>query len=232
LTVRSDPVEPDRPDFMVALGLLPPYTVEDVKMAYREKAKLAHPDHGGSIDAFKKLHEAYEQATAYAQFRASRRQWLAAQVERFTEQEQVVAEVRRRGGQVEIEEIDWMKRSFGEDFAAVTERLRGLSVRSQPDGDAFLSFLVEHGPALGFLRWLDLSGCRISDASLRRLGALPELRRLNLAGTPISKRGLAVLKELPALEWLNLTQTNLGWWTRWRLRWACPRLRVVAGTAR
>lgn len=232
MTPQSDQTAaPGRPEFMVTLGLLPPYSVEDVRMAYREKSKQAHPDRGGSAAEFKKLQEAYERATAYAHFRASRRQWLAAQVERFTLQEQVVTEVRRRGGQVELEQIDWMKQSFGEDFAAVTERLRGVSVRGQADGDEFLKFLVEYRPALGYLRWLDLSGCRISDDGLRRLGALPELRRLNLAETAITLRGLEVLKALPQLEWLNLAGTAVGWWARWRLGWSYPRLRVVAVAA-
>ena len=55
---------PGRPDFMIALGLLPPYTVEDVKRAYFDRALSAHPDRGGSAEEFIKLHEAYTQATA------------------------------------------------------------------------------------------------------------------------------------------------------------------------
>ncbi len=212
---------------MATLGLLPPYTVEDVRMAYREKAKTLHPDRGGPVEEFRKLHEAYERATEYAQFRESRRHWLAAQVERFTVQEQIVAEVRRRGGRVELEEIDWVKQSIGEDFAAVTERLRGLSVRDQTDGDAFVQFLAAHRPALGYLRWLDLAGCRLSDEGLLRLREFKDLKRLNLAGTAISADGLKVLETLPQLEWLNLAGTAVGWWPRWRLRWLYPKLRVV-----
>ena len=33
---------------MVTLGLLPPYTLEDIRAAYREKAKTLHPDRGGT----------------------------------------------------------------------------------------------------------------------------------------------------------------------------------------
>src|SRR5262245_40591880 len=94
----SKPSDLQRPHFMIELGLLPPYTADDVRMAYREKAKAAHPDRGGSADDFQRLHEAYEQALEYVKFRSGRRQWLANQVERYTEQEAVVAEVRRRGG--------------------------------------------------------------------------------------------------------------------------------------
>jgi hypothetical protein len=99
----------DRPDFMEALGLLPPYTAEDVRMAYREKAKNAHPDHGGSIGDFVKLQEAYERALEYVSFSSERRQWLAAQVNRYVQQEEIVSDVRRRGGDFEIEEVDWLK---------------------------------------------------------------------------------------------------------------------------
>src|SRR5947207_14567770 len=116
----------DRLDFMETLGLLPPYTPEDVRMAYRERAKQAHPDRGGSVDDFLKLQAAYDRAVEYVKFSADRRGWLAAQVERYTEQEGVLAEVRRCGGQVKIEELDWLKRSIGEGFATLTERLRGI----------------------------------------------------------------------------------------------------------
>jgi hypothetical protein len=228
---QGDSVAEGRPDFMAALGLLPPYTVEDVRMAYREKAKLLHPDRGGSAVEFQKLKEAFDRATEYAQFRTSRRHWLAAQVERYTQQEEVVGEVRRRGGQVEIEQIDWVKRSIGEDFAVVTERLRGIRLHRLADGDAFLRYLAEHKPALGYLNWLDLANSRLSDEGLRPLRALTELRRLNVAGTPISKQGLRILVALPRLEWLNLADTSVGWWTRWRLRWSYPRIRVVTVAA-
>jgi len=44
-----------RPEFMVRLGLAPPYTVEDVKAAYRDQTKRVHPDHGGSAQEFHAL---------------------------------------------------------------------------------------------------------------------------------------------------------------------------------
>ena len=45
---RSD-VSLPRPAFALVLGLLPPYTMEDVKRAYRDKVKDAHPDRGGDL---------------------------------------------------------------------------------------------------------------------------------------------------------------------------------------
>jgi hypothetical protein len=224
----DNPWPQERPEFMATLGLLPPYSPEDVRMAYRTKALLAHPDRGGSASEFVKLHEAYERAREYAAFYASRRQWLGVQVEHYLRQEDVVAEVRRLGGQVELETLGWLHRWIGEDFAAVTERLRGVRLRGLADGDAALNYLAAHKPALQYLASLDLAGTRLSDEALLRLGGLEVLRRLDLAGTPVSGRGLRVLRALPELEWLNLGGTSVGLWGRWRLRRSFPRLQVVS----
>jgi hypothetical protein len=211
---------------MVTLGLLPPYTREDVHAAYREKAKTTHPDRGGSAADFEELHEAYERAQEYVKFHLDRRQWLAAQVERYAAQESVANDVRRQGGTVEIEQLDWIKRSFG-DFAAVTEMLRGIRLRGHADGDAFLKYLAEHAAALEYLLWLDVSGSRISDSGVARLQALKTLRRLDVSGTSISAQALGVVEGLPNLEWLNVAGTSIGWWARRRLRHSFPRLRVL-----
>jgi hypothetical protein len=213
---------------MVTLGLLPPYSPEDVRMAYRTKAPLAHPDRGGSASEFVKLHDAYERAQEYAAFYANRRRWLGVQVEHYLRQEEVVAEVRRLGGQVELETLDWIKRWIGEDFAVVTEKLRGIRLRCLADGDAALNYLAAHRPALQYLVSLDLAGTRFSDEALLQLGELAVLRRLDLACTPVSRRGLGVLAALPELEWLNLGGTSFGPWGRWRLRRSFPRLQVVS----
>ena len=214
-----------RPPFMVTLGLLPPYTREDIQAAYREKAKTTHPDRGGSATDFEKLHEAYERAQEYLTFHLDRRQWLAAQVERYAAQELVVNEVRGQGGTVEVEQLDWMKRSFG-DFAVVTEMLRGIRLRGRTDGDAFLKYLAEHATALEYLLWLDMSGSQMSDQGVLELQALKSLCRLDLSGTPISDKALAVVKGLPNLESINLAGTSIGWWTRWHLRHSFRQLRV------
>lgn len=46
------------------LGVARTANMEAVKAAFRQKAKLAHPDHGGDSSAWQELHRAYEQATA------------------------------------------------------------------------------------------------------------------------------------------------------------------------
>ena len=47
---------------LVALGLSRDATLEEVERAYREQAKLAHPDRGGTVEQFKRLQIIYEQA--------------------------------------------------------------------------------------------------------------------------------------------------------------------------
>ena len=60
-------VDLHRPGFAIVLGLLPPYTVEDVKRAYRDKVKDAHPDRGGDRDDFDRIQKAFEEAGAYSE---------------------------------------------------------------------------------------------------------------------------------------------------------------------
>lgn len=44
------------------LGLRPDASVEDIKRAYRARAKETHPDQGGDAETFRALHRAYERA--------------------------------------------------------------------------------------------------------------------------------------------------------------------------
>jgi len=48
------------------LGLEPPATDEEVKRAYRERVKEVHPDHGGDVEAFERVREAYTVASERA----------------------------------------------------------------------------------------------------------------------------------------------------------------------
>ena len=54
---------PSAPCF-ATLGLTMPITEADVSRAYRRKAKLYHPDHGGDPGKFKIVQQAYEEAMA------------------------------------------------------------------------------------------------------------------------------------------------------------------------
>lgn len=217
---------PDRPEFMVKLGLLPPYTLEDVDAAYRDKAKAVHPDRNGSAAEFKELREAVECARAHVQIRQGRRQWLANNVDRYVAQEEVCGAIRRRGGQCELEDINWLKQSLG-DFAVVTERLRVIRLRDQADGDALLDYLFRNKPALEYMVHLDLAGSHVTDNGMSLVGGFRGLSHLNLARTHITEAGLKVIPSLPNLQWLNLARTSVGCLARHRLRRACRRLAIV-----
>lgn len=54
-------VDTTRAAFAV-LGLPPTADAEAVKRAYRKRVKEAHPDHGGDIEAFQRIREAYTTA--------------------------------------------------------------------------------------------------------------------------------------------------------------------------
>ena len=54
------------------LGLDPRATSEQIRAAFRQRALLTHPDHGGQPEAFRELRAAYDQALARRE-RASKR---------------------------------------------------------------------------------------------------------------------------------------------------------------
>lgn len=212
---------------MSVLGLLPPYELDDIKAAYHDKGLRAHPDRGGDPVEFIRLKEAYDLAVEYVTFRGSRRAWVATQVELYVLREEVIAEVLRRGGRVEVERLDWVEKSWGDGFHLLAERVRHIFVHDMADGDDFLAFLVEH--RLPCLLGLDVAGSRVSKLGLRCLAGYEVLRWLDVSGTDADGDTLrALLYSLPSLEWLNIRNTSVGWWARWRLRRARPRLQVVS----
>jgi hypothetical protein len=153
----------DRPEFFDVLGLAPPVTVDDVKQAYLERVKSAHPDQGGSIEEFRRVQEAFDQAVKYTSFRADRMKWLGVQVERYAAQEEVIKQIESLGGTVDISSITWMKRSFGEDFAQLMDRIVGITLRGPSVTDKTLEVLVREQPALQTLQSIDLRDSSISD---------------------------------------------------------------------
>jgi hypothetical protein len=57
-TVRPGP---DTDLFYRLLGLSPSASWDEIERAYRSKAKIHHPDHGGDEDAMRTLNEVYTQ---------------------------------------------------------------------------------------------------------------------------------------------------------------------------
>jgi hypothetical protein len=217
-----------RPEFMATLGLLPPYSLEDVHEAYRTQAKITHPDRGGDAAQFEQLHEAYERALEYVRFHGSRRRWIGARVEEYIRREAVIAEVQRRGGRVDIEANAWIRQDLGEEFAQLVDKLVGIHWHGPQVDDEALAYLAQERATLQTLRVLDLAGSRVTGRGLQPLRLLTSLERLDLRGTGVSFRAVRDLVSGLHLRWLNVGGTAVGWWGRARLRWRFPGLNVVA----
>jgi hypothetical protein len=211
--------DPNRPEFMVTLGLLPPFTRDELEAAYRSRVWTTHPDRGGAVADFLKVQEAYDRALEYVRFHDSRRAWIAAQGEVFVRQQQAADEVLRLKGRPEFEEIDWLRQSLGDGFAMLAERLRGIHLENTEADDAFLSFLAGPPPHAPHLLELNLAGTRITDTGLQALSGFTLLKKLNLSRTRVSGAGIgALLKRLPDLELVEMQGTAAGLWSRWRLQ--------------
>ncbi len=198
----------DRPEFFDVLGIAPPVTIDDVKQAYLAKVKSAHPDRGGNVDDFRRLQEAFDQATKYASFRADRMKWLGVQVERYAAQEAVIDRIGSLGGRVEVVSISWMKRSFGEDFSQLMDRIVGITLRGPTITDPTLELLVREQPVLQTLQSIDLTDSRISDTGALMLRVFQELRRVDLTGAPVTNEALHLADWLPELRWLGMRGTR------------------------
>jgi len=217
--------DPTVPDFLVKLGLAPPYSVEDVKEAFRARVKTAHPDVGGSAAEFSQLQEAYEQALEYVRFRANRMTWLSSHVEQYAMQQEFIGQIEQQGGAAEVEPVDWLKKSFGADFAQLVSRVVGLRLSNRNFGDDTIAHLLSERPVFDNLHWLDLSGSRTTDRGAAQLVSFRRLRRLDLRGTTAGHQSVELVGLLPHLTWIGLPPGAIGPLSRMALRWRRPDLR-------
>ena len=81
------------------------------------------------------------------------------------------------------------------------------SVAGTDFGDAELARMA---PVAANLRWLDLSGTKISDAALCEVAAMSNLERLYLQKTAITDLGLKSIQTLANLRYLNLYGTAVS----------------------
>jgi hypothetical protein len=174
------------PECLMILGLRPPLTLEDVKQAYMAKAMKAHPDRGGDPQEFIRLQKAFDDATEFVKFKASKLEWLASKIDAYAQQQEVATETIERGGSIEMEETDWLRRSFGEDFGHVADKL--VAVR--------------------------LPGGRATDEGLLQLKELKNLRHLDLRGTRVGKLAADVPGWFENLEFLGLPKGAVGMFAR------------------
>jgi hypothetical protein len=218
--------DPAHPECLSILGLLPPVTAEDVKQAYLSKAMAAHPDRGGDPAAFIRLQKAYEDAKEFVKFKAGKLEWLASKIEAYSQQQEVASEAIERGGEIEMEESDWLRKSFGDDFGHVADKLVTVRLQGPRADDVFAILLGFRAESLKDLAVLDLAGGAITDEGLLQLKELKSLRSLDLRGTAIGKLGAEVPKWFEHLEFLGLPTGAVGMLGRL----AMPRrLKLVVG---
>lgn len=212
---------------MRALELLPPYSIMDVKKAYRAKAARMHPDAGGDPVAFNALHVAYRRALDHARFQDSRREWLGNRIERYVARERVVKQIEQLGGTFRLGALGDYLDEFGRDFAEVARELIQIELSGPQITDDSLEWidsLVEVGSEV---RTLVLSNATLSPQGLLRLAAFDSIRALDLRGTAVSADGLAVLRRFGRLEWLHLGRTGVNYFTRRRIKRDYPRIKIV-----
>jgi len=219
-----------RPDFLEKLGVLLPCNEQDVKEAYLAKVRNAHPDVGGDVQEFLEVQKAYESALEYVRFHATRSGWLASQVLRYIAQQQVITDIEKLGGQVELEPIPWLAQEIGDDFSQVTDRLVGIQCRGPTVDDQMIDLLARHHSELGHLQKLDFRGSNITDEGLLRLKVYVDLHELDISQTRISNSGLKVLNDLAGLELLGLEQTSVNWFGYLQLGCSRPYLQVSTGS--
>lgn len=210
----SSPTPPHHPECLTVLGLLPPVTAEDVKQAYLAKAMTMHPDRGGDPAKFVLLQKAFEEANEFVRFKAGKLEWLAAKIDAYALQQDVVSEVIDRGGEVEMEEADWLRKSFGEDFGHVADKLVSVRVRGPAADDVFAILLGFRADSLKDLKVLDLAGGRLTDEGLLQLKGLTNLRSLDLRGTAVGKLAAEVPSWFEHLEFLGLPAGAVGLFSR------------------
>lgn len=201
---------------MVVLGLLPPYAMADVKQAHRDKARLAHPDQGGSVGEFRRVQEAYEQAQEFLALQTDRRSWIAGQMDRYVAQQEVEERLRGFGALVEIRRTDWVQEIYG-DFAELTATIVEIQLVDAPVGNAVVELMVAHRLALTGLKVLRLVGCGLSNEHAMKLSAFPLLTMLDLGRNPIDHRIAELAESLPDLRDMRVEGTSVGWWGRRRI---------------
>ena len=197
-----------RPDFMVVLGVGPPYVEEDVRQAYFQKAKILHPDRGGDPHKFNALHQAFEQAKQYLEFKHDSRGWIARQMDGYLKSRELADKLAAFGAQVETNAVEWLQRSFG-DFADLTESITAVRLENSKQAEPMLNTMLQEAAALDKLTRLELPGCQVSDKTILRCEVFQLLRNLDLTKTPVTRSVAALVDLLPDLETLELKGSSV-----------------------
>ena len=147
-------------------------------------------------------------------FKAGKLEWLASKIEAYAQQQEVVTETIERGGDVEMEEVDWLTKSFGEDFGHVADKLVRVTLRNEKADDVFAILLGFRTESLKDLAELDLAGGSLTDEGLLQFKGLKAIRRLDLRGTKVSKMAAEIPSWFEHLEFLGLPNGAVGMFAR------------------
>ena len=147
-------------------------------------------------------------------------------IEAYAQQQEVVTETIDRGGEVEMEEADWLESSFGEDFGRVADRLVSIRLHGAAADDVFAILLGFRAASLKDLATLDLQGGAITDEGLLQLKELKSLRSLDLRGTSVGKLAAEAASWYEHLEFLGLPKGAIGLFGRMSIP---RRVKLVTG---
>lgn len=204
-----------RRPFLERLGLSLPVTPSDVRQAFREKAKEVHPDHGGDSEQFKALQAAFDEAIRFAERNGKRLPWIGLQMPLYIAQREIVQLVENWGGSVEIQQMDWLEDTIGQDFSAIADRLVEIDLSGRDVGNQQMIQLADQAEGLQYLEVLRLANTKVSDAGVMKVTAVSNLRYLDVRGTNVSQ---AVRKQLANLPQMRRVEGAGGWldWLPWR----------------
>jgi hypothetical protein len=113
-----------------------------------------------------------------------------------------------------MEETDWLRKSFGEDFGHVADKLVKLTLNGPAADDTFAILVGFRADSLKDLVELDLAGGAVTDEGLLQLKGLKNLRRLDLRGTAVGKLGAEAAGWFEKLEFLGLPTGSVGMFAR------------------
>jgi hypothetical protein len=200
-----------RRPFLERLGLSLPVTPEDVKQAYREKVKQAHPDRGGDSQQFRALQQAFDEALVFAQRNGQRLPWIGTQMPLYIAQREILRLVESWGGSVEVQHLDWLEETVGQDFTAIADRLVEIDLAGRDVGDHEMMELAGQAEGLQYLEVLRVADTQVGDTGILKVTAVSNLRYLDVRGTRVTqslRRKLATLPQMDRVE-------GVGGWLAW-----------------
>lgn len=198
---------------MEKLGLSLPVTEKDVKQAYFQRAREAHPDHGGAASEFMEVQRAFEEALEFAKRNGKRLPWIGSQMPIYVAQIEAAEIVEALGGIATVATLDWLEVTVGDDFAQLADRLQAIDLSGRAVTDADLTRLLADPHHLPFLEEINLADTPITDASAMRLMRLPKIERIDLRGTKVGFPLRRQLAKVPGVQHVEGT-SRIGEWLR------------------